>query len=258
MIDDVAGAFDTRGQRAARYAVPVVMVMLFFAGLGSLRGGGREGDAGDGPDWAAQRRSMVAEQIRARGVRDETVLRAMERVPRHLFVPEGQRSDAYRDHPLPIGGDQTISQPYIVAYMTAALGAEKGEKVLEIGTGSGYQAAVLAEMGVEVYTVEIVKELGERARALLEKLGYDVHARIGDGYAGWPEAAPFDGIIVTAAPPQIPTPLKEQLAEGGRMVIPVGELVQELKVMVERDGEMKLEDTLPVRFVPMTGKAADD
>jgi protein-L-isoaspartate(D-aspartate) O-methyltransferase len=200
---------------------------------------------------------MVEEQIAARGVRDEAVLAAMRRVPRHEFVPEDQRRSAYADHPLPIGHGQTISQPYIVAYMTEALAVHGGQKVLEVGTGSGYQTAVLAEMGVDVYTIEIVEPLGEAAAALLERLGYAVHARVGDGHDGWPEAAPFDGIIVTAAPGRVPAPLAAQLAQGGRLVIPVGRGFQELKVLRRTGEALEPLSTLPVRFVPMTGKALE-
>jgi protein-L-isoaspartate(D-aspartate) O-methyltransferase len=222
--------------------------------LGFLAFGGRSGGTGD---FAAQRERMVDEQIRARGVVDPAVLRALRRVPRHEFVPAAHRGQAYADYPLPIGFEQTISQPYIVAYMTEALGLRGGQRALEIGTGSGYQAAVLAEIGIEVYTIEIVEPLGLRAAETLKRLGYQrVHTRIGDGYRGWPAAAPFDGIIVTAAPAAIPAPLAEQLAEGGRMVIPVGRHVQDLKVLKKRDGRLVTLDTLPVRFVPMTGEAA--
>jgi len=244
----VAGLED-RADRFFYWLVGGAVVLTL--GLGAFFAG-----AGGGGDWAAQRKRMVDEQIRARGVKDPAVLRAMERVARHEFVPEESRRESYGDFPLPIGYEQTISQPYIVAYMTEALRLKKGHKALEVGTGSGYQAAVLAEMGVEVYTIEIVEPLGRRAQQLLTRLGYDkVHARIGDGYDGWPEAAPFDGIIVTAAPESIPEPLKQQLREGGRLVIPVGRHVQDLKVLVKRGGALELVETLPVRFVPMTGKA---
>ena len=198
---------------------------------------------------------MVTRQIERRGVQDKSVLQAMRNVPRHEFVPEEMRSFAYDDSPLPIGYDQTISQPYIVAYMSQALQVSKGDKVLEVGTGSGYQAAVLAEMGAEVYSIEIVKPLGERAKATLDRLGYNVKVKIGDGYQGWPSQAPFKGIIVTAAPEQIPPPLVEQLQEGGTLVIPVGRNIQDLQIYAKHDNALKLVDTLPVRFVPMTGKA---
>jgi protein-L-isoaspartate(D-aspartate) O-methyltransferase len=208
-------------------------------------------------DRSEERRSMVAEQIAARGVRDPRVLAAMRAVPRHRFVPDALAPLAYADRPLPIGHEQTISQPYVVAFMTEALALEGDERVLEIGTGSGYQAAVLAELVREVYTIEIVAPLARSAAALLAELGYDdVHARAGDGYRGWPAKAPFDAIVVTAAPGEVPAPLLEQLAPGGRMVIPVGGRDQEL-VLYERapDGAFSHRSLLPVRFVPMTGEA---
>jgi len=205
------------------------------------------------PDRA--REAMVAEQIEQRGVRDARTLAAMRTVPRHLFVPPALQAEAYSDHPLPIGHDQTISQPYIVAFMTEALRLRGGETVLEVGTGSGYQAAVLAEIAARVYTIEIVAPLAEEARERLKRLGYrNVEVRAGDGYAGWPEKAPFDAVMVTAAAPHIPEPLKQQLKDGGRLVIPVGDESQEL-VVLTRTGTAYVEDrVLPVRFVPMTGK----
>lgn len=212
--------------------------------------------AKDGDDFDAMRERMVSRQIAGRGVTDPLVLKAMRRVPRHKFVPAAAVRDAYSDYPLSIGYEQTISQPYIVAYMTEALQLRQGQKILEIGTGSGYQAAVLAEIGADVYTVEIIEQLGQRARDLLSALGYRVHVRIGDGYLGWPEAAPFDGIVVTAAPAEIPEPLIAQLKEGGRLVIPVGRFIQDLKVLKKKGGKLTTEKTLPVRFVPMTGRAS--
>ncbi len=207
---------------------------------------------------ARRREEMVEEQIRQRDVRDARVLDAMLRVERHRFVPEAIRHEAYDDRPLPIGEGQTISQPYIVAKMTELAGIEPGEKVLEIGTGSGYQAAILGELAAEVYTIEIIEQLGERARALLEELGYrNIHCRVGDGYAGWPEHAPFDAIVVTAAPAEVPKPLIDQLAENGRLVIPVGDFYQELQVLIRQGGEVRLERIFGVRFVPMTGKARE-
>jgi protein-L-isoaspartate(D-aspartate) O-methyltransferase len=204
-----------------------------------------------------QRQQMVAEQIRARGVTSPPVLAAMEQVPRHLFVPESERGQAYEDHPLPIGGGQTISQPYVVALMTSLLGLTPQARVLEIGTGSGYQAAVLSRLAAEVYTIEIVPALGERARDTLARLGYaNVRVRLGDGYRGWPEAAPFDAILLTAAPHAVPPPLIAQLKAGGRLVVPVGDLDQDLMVLTKAaDGSIKQEKVLPVRFVPMTGEA---
>jgi protein-L-isoaspartate(D-aspartate) O-methyltransferase len=208
-------------------------------------------------DPNAQRRArMVESQIVARGVRDPRVLAAMREVPRHRFVDPSQHDRAYEDHPLPIEGNQTISQPYIVALMTELLELKPGERVLEIGTGSGYQSAVLAELAGEVYSVEIIPELARSAAAKLQELGYrNVTVRAGDGYRGWIEHAPFDGIIVTAAPERIPQPLLDQLAPGGRMVIPVGGFFQELKVFrKDREGKITEKDILPVRFVPMTGE----
>jgi protein-L-isoaspartate(D-aspartate) O-methyltransferase len=190
---------------------------------------------------------------------DEKVLNAMREVPRHLFVPNYQQGSAYRNYPLSIGHGQTISQPFIVAHMTELLEVESHHKILEIGTGSGYQAAVLSELTPYVYSIEIVKPLGEKAKKLLAELGYrTIKVKVGDGYDGWPEYAPFDGIIVTCAPEKIPAPLVEQLKPGGRIVIPVGEegMVQHLVVVIkEEDGKLKRDRQYPVRFVPMTGKA---
>jgi protein-L-isoaspartate(D-aspartate) O-methyltransferase len=208
--------------------------------------------------YAEMRDRMVDRQIAGRGIEDERVIAAMRIVPRHRFVPAKMRTLAYIDSPLPIGLDQTISQPYIVALMTASLRCEPGHRVLEVGTGSGYQAAVLAEIVDTVYTIEIIPELAERARAVLDTLGYgSVKVRTGDGYDGWPEAAPFDGIIVTAAAPDVPRLLVEQLREGGRLVIPVGGHFQNLHVYEKRSGTLELLSSLPVRFVPMTGKVRD-
>jgi protein-L-isoaspartate(D-aspartate) O-methyltransferase len=182
----------------------------------------------------------------------------MRKVPRHLFVPEALAGEAYGDHPLPIGHGQTISQPFVVAFMTEALGLRGGETVLEVGTGSGYQAAVLAEIAARVYTIEIVAPLAEEARERLARLGYrNVEVRAGDGYQGWPEAAPFDAVIVTAAAPRVPEPLKQQLKDGGRLVIPVGEYDQELMVVTRRGTRYDESRVLPVRFVPMTGKVRE-
>jgi protein-L-isoaspartate(D-aspartate) O-methyltransferase len=198
---------------------------------------------------------MVAEQIEARAVEDPLVLEAMRAVPRHRFVSDDWQNYAYRDHPLPIGYGQTISQPYIVALMTEALGIEPGDKVLEIGTGSGYQAAVLAEMGLEIFTIEIIPELAAAAEATLRELEYEVMTRAADGYFGWAEEAPFDGIIVTAAPDHVPQPLVDQLAPGGMMVIPVGPIgaVQTLwRFSLDADGELGAESLGWVSFVPFT------
>jgi protein-L-isoaspartate(D-aspartate) O-methyltransferase len=205
--------------------------------------------------WVADRARMVEEQLRARDIRSVAVLDAMRRVPRHRFVPENERNSAYTDYPLPIGFNQTISQPYIVAFMTEALDLHRDHRVLEIGTGSGYQAAILAELARDVFTIEIVPELADRARQTLTELGYkNVHVRAGNGYAGWPEEAPFDRIIVTAAPPSVPQALVDQLKIGGIIAIPVGVGDQTLQVMRRTTAGMTVIKTLPVRFVPMTGK----
>ena len=204
----------------------------------------------------SERDAMVDEQLQARDIVAEGVLEAMRLVPRHVLIPaEGQR-DAYDDRPLPIGLNQTISQPYIVAAMTQALKLKPGDKVLEVGTGSGYQAAVLAEITDHVYTIEIVEPLGQRAQQTLHKLGYQsIQFRIGDGYQGWPDAAPFDAIIVTAAPPHIPQPLVDQLKVGGRMVIPVGQQIQDLMLIERSEDGREMRSLMGVRFVPMTGEA---
>lgn len=203
-----------------------------------------------------RRLKMVEEQIALRDVSDEEVLRAMRTVPRHKFVPEHLTDMAYCDTPLPIGMGQTISQPYIVAYMTELLGPVKGRKILEIGTGSGYQAAVLAEMGAEVYTIEILEPLSLFARSVINGLGYkNVHFRTGDGSLGWEEHAPYDAIIVTAAAGEIPEPLRKQLREGGKLIIPVGDGLQELVLLTKRKDGFDEEKVAPVAFVPMTGEA---
>ncbi len=206
---------------------------------------------------------MVIGTIERRGITDKDVLNAMRAVPRHLFVPEGDRDYAYGDYPLPIGYGQTISQPYIVALMTELLELKEGDKVLEIGTGSGYQAAILAEIpGIEVYTIEIIPELAESARERLEGLGYaQIHCKQGDGYYGWPEYAPFDAIIVTAAPDHLPQPLADQLAMGGRMVIPIGPPggYQTLwKFVKQPDGELQAFNMGGVAFVPFTGAGIEE
>jgi protein-L-isoaspartate(D-aspartate) O-methyltransferase len=203
----------------------------------------------------ASRELMVVQQLRARGISDPLVLAAMLKVPRHELIPEENRGDAYGDHPVPIGEGQTISQPLIVAYMTECLELKGGEKILEVGTGSGYQAAILAEIAGEVDTIEIVPSLAKRAKVDLARLGYkNVFVREGDGYRGWPEKAPFDGIIVTAAPPTIPQPLLDQLKVGGRLVVPVGVDVQQLVRITRTESGFREERLVPVRFVPMTGE----
>jgi protein-L-isoaspartate(D-aspartate) O-methyltransferase len=200
------------------------------------------------------RHRMVAEQIRARGVVDRRVLDAMEKVPREIFIPEAARGEAYEDRPVPIGHGVTISQPYIVGYMTEALKVEASHRVLEIGTGCGYQTAVLAELVARVYSIEVIPELAVRARATLDGLGYtNVVIRTGDGHQGWPDEAPFDRILGAAAATEVPSDLVDQLADDGIMVLPIERTLgwQELQVMHKRDGRMSTESTLPVRFVPM-------
>jgi protein-L-isoaspartate(D-aspartate) O-methyltransferase len=199
------------------------------------------------------RENMVRSQIVARGVTDKAVIEAMRKVERHLFVPEVYIQQAYGDHPLPIGYGQTISQPYIVAFMTEILKLDKSSKVLEVGTGSGYQAAILAEICDSVYTVEIVEELGNRAKQLFKELGYNnIKVKIGDGYEGWAKYSPYDAIIVTCAPTHVPEPLKDQLKEGGRMIIPVGErYIQELVLLTKKNDTLRHSSVLDVRFVPM-------
>ena len=203
----------------------------------------------------ADRQRMVNEQLRERDIKDPRVLAAMEKIPRHLFVPEDARHEAYGDYPVPIGHGQTISQPYIVAFMTQALDVQPDHRVLEIGTGSGYQAAVLGELAKEVYTMEIIEPLADSARTLLESLGYtNVHVRAGNGYEGWREHAPYDRVMVTAAPEDVPPALVEQLKVGGLMAIPVGTFSQELRILRRTPEGTETLRTLPVRFVPMTGK----
>jgi len=204
------------------------------------------------------RHTMVRDQIEQRGVKDRRVLEAMRTVPRHLFVSDISRSEAYEDRPLPIAEGQTISQPYIVGLMTELLGLQGHERVLEVGTGSGYQAAVLAKLCRQVYTIEIIPELAQAAKELLLQLGItNVAVRCADGYAGWPEEAPFDAVIVTCAPAQVPPALIQQLADGGRLVIPVGEFDQELKLIVKSGSTIQEKTVIPVRFVPMIKKTSD-
>ena len=231
------------------------MVILVALAGGFASGCGGDGAADQEGRWQKLREDMVAAQIAARGVRDERVLQAMRTVPRHVFVPADVRMEAYDDHPLPIGEGQTISQPYIVGLMSELLEVGPGDRVLEIGTGSGYQAAVLAAMGCEVYSIEIREPLAAAARQRLESLRYGtVHIRAGDGYGGWSEAAPFAGIIVTAAPERVPEPLLDQLEVGGHLVIPVGSFYQQLKVFSRTEAGLAERDVIPVRFVPMTGE----
>jgi protein-L-isoaspartate(D-aspartate) O-methyltransferase len=208
-----------------------------------------------GSSWEVARKRMVERQLAVRGIKDERVLAAMGKVPRHEFVPQGHRAQAYADRPLPIGQGQTISQPYIVAFMTEAISPRRGQRVLEVGTGSGYQAAVLAELVGEVYTVELLPELAAAANKRLERLGYrNVHGKAGDGYLGWPDKGPFDAVVVTCGAKEIPRPLFEQLKPGGKMVIPVGDLGEDqtLRVITKgSDGKRAVRDLLPVRFVPL-------
>lgn len=215
------------------------------------------GDAGS-PLMPARRETMVREQLVARDITDADVLRAMRTVPREEFVPAAIRDQAYADTPLPIGHGQTISQPYIVAFMTQALAPKSGDRVLEVGTGSGYQAAILSGLVREVYSIEIVEPLAKRAEQALGRLEMkNVHVRAGDGYQGWKEVAPFDAVIVTCAPDHVPQPLIDQLKEGGRMVVPVGDegAVQELVLLRKKDGSVERESVMHVRFVPMTGES---
>jgi protein-L-isoaspartate(D-aspartate) O-methyltransferase len=225
-------------------------------------GAGCNSRPGVADEFAERRARMVAEQIAAPGrdVKHPEVLRAMAQVPRHEFVPANSRSVAYADRPLPIGFEQTISQPFIVAFMTEQLAPKPTDRVLEIGTGSGYQAAVLSLLVAEVYSIEIVEPLARRAAADLERLGYrNVHVRAGDGYRGWPEAAPFDAVIVTCAPREVPAPLVEQLKDGGRMAIPVGDFgAQKLHILEKVQGRLEERAVLAVSFVPMTGEGERD
>ena len=239
----------TMGIRAVAILTALVLgCAAGVAGQGQARPAGRSADE--------LREAMVTTQIAPRGITDPLVLAAMREVPRHLFVPEGQRAHAYEDRALPVGEHQTISQPYIVALMTQLARVEPGAKVLEVGTGSGYQAAILARMGAKVYTVEIIPALAHRARKTLDSLGYrNITYRVGDGYRGWPEAAPFGAILVTAAPDHVPQPLVDQLAVGGRLVIPVGAAMQKLMVITRTADGTRREEIIPVQFVPMTGEA---
>jgi len=205
-------------------------------------------------EYKTQRYNMVSNQLAGRGISDTKVLEAFRNVPRHEFVPHEYRRYAYADQPLPIGEGQTISQPYIVAYMTEILNIKPGDKVLEIGTGSGYQAAILAEVEAEVFTIEVIEPLATRAKEVLNNLGYkNIHLKTGDGYQGWEENAPYDAILVTCSPSKIPEPLKQQLAEGGRMIIPVGRQhdIQFLYLLEKHNGKIRQRNVLPVRFVPM-------
>jgi protein-L-isoaspartate(D-aspartate) O-methyltransferase len=244
-----------RPSRPSLRAFASVAALLAVGCPAEPRAGGAEAHE------AAARERMVATQIAARDVTDPRVLDAMRRVERHRFVPEAVRGEAYGDHPMPIGHGQTISQPYVVALMTELARVRPGDRVLEIGTGSGYQAAVLAVLAKEVYTIEIVEPLAREAAARLKALGYgNVVVRAGDGYRGWPEHAPFDAILLTAAPERIPQPLIDQLAVGGRLVAPVGAEwgTQELVVVERTPAGLSRRTVAPVRFVPMTGEAREE
>ncbi|MBC8376825.1 MAG: protein-L-isoaspartate(D-aspartate) O-methyltransferase [FCB group bacterium] len=238
------------------------LICLFTLAISVLAWGVLKGELEQnisGSDFQNQRREMVEKQIKKRGIKDRLILDTFLRVPRHRFVPDEIKSLAYSDRALPIGEEQTISQPYIVAFMTKALNLSPQDKILEIGTGSGYQAAILGELCDSVFTIEIIASLGNRAKLLLEELGYDnIIVKIGDGYQGWEEYAPFDAIIVTCAPTQVPTILKDQLKEGGRMIIPVGSSYrQDLVLLRKANHQLVEEKVLPVIFVPMvdtTGK----
>ncbi|MGV3486928.1 MAG: protein-L-isoaspartate(D-aspartate) O-methyltransferase [Planctomycetaceae bacterium] len=242
-------------RRLARNAWPLIAVVAFS--LLALNGSSTHGQSPAQDLFAKQREQLVRERIESAGVKNPRVLRAMRETPRHEFVSPTLRSQAYYDMALPIGDSQTISSPFIVAWMTEAIDPQPTDKVLEIGTGSGYQAAVLSPLVADVYTIEIVRPLGEKATSVLKNLGYDnVHVRVGDGFLGWPEEAPFDKIIVTCSPESIPQPLVDQLREGGNMIIPVGERYQQtLYLLTKKDGELVRKALQPTLFVPMTGQA---
>jgi protein-L-isoaspartate(D-aspartate) O-methyltransferase len=254
------------GTAFSKLIISLLVSSLFYVCHGGCSVNGFQPTKKERPDaastdsarFAKRREQMVREQLQARDITDVRVLAAMREVPRHEFVPAELVESSYEDNALPLKLGQTISQPYIVAYMTQALELLGTERVLEIGTGSGYQAAVLAKIVPEVYTIEILPELKEQARTVLSKLGYrNIHFRVGDGYMGWPEHAPFDRIIVTAAPEKIPQPLIDQLKVGGRLVIPLGTFNQDLTVVEKSESGITRISKIPVRFVPMTGKAQE-
>jgi protein-L-isoaspartate(D-aspartate) O-methyltransferase len=237
-----------------KIGLAMLIFLFLLLVLPQCTNGKRVSESNPKGDFKAMREKMVETQIKARGVKDPRVLSALLKVERHRFVPEEYLGSAYSDQPLPIGEGQTISQPYIVALMTELLELKGNEKVLEIGTGSGYQAAILAELAKEVYSIEIIEPLTLTAKNRLLELGYqNINVKAGDGYLGWPEAAPFDAIIITCAPDHVPKPLVDQLKEGGRMVLPVGAHMQDLKKIVKRSGKIETTDIIPVVFVPMTG-----
>ena len=240
----------SRGMRAS-----VVLILLMFMACGPLTLRERLSVDGEPSQDFTRQRRMLVDQLKAEGITNSDVLDAMLKVPRHEFVPASHRHYSYQNRPLPIGHNQTISQPFIVGYMTQAASVAPGEKVLEIGTGSGYQAAVLAELAGQVYSIEIIPQLAEGAKTVLSKLGYkNVHVKAGNGYEGWPEHAPFDAIVVTAAPDEVPQKLVDQLALRGKMVIPVGTTFQEMVIITRDESGVVERRTIPVRFVPMTGK----
>jgi protein-L-isoaspartate(D-aspartate) O-methyltransferase len=246
-----------------RARFPFWTAVLALAGALGMLGGCKEGPVGSRTEASederrAARERMVAKQLAARGIRDARVLAAMRKVPRHRFVPAGQEGRAYEDRPLAIGNGQTISQPFVVAFMSQALELKGDERVLDVGTGSGYQAAILGELAREVWSLEIVAPLAESAGERLRALGHaNVHVRCGDGYQGWSEHAPFDAILVAAAPDHVPQPLVDQLALGGRMILPVGKGEQDLVLLRKTPAGLVREEVLPVRFVPMTGMAEE-
>jgi protein-L-isoaspartate(D-aspartate) O-methyltransferase len=243
------------GGKARILEIIIGVLIILLTGISGCRAASN----GEKTDFASARKRMVERQIKVRGISDKRILEAFTRVERHAFVDSSLYSEAYNDYPLPIGEGQTISQPYIVALMTELLDLKQDDKVLEIGTGSGYQAAILGELVDSVFTIEIVEPLGVKARNLLKRLGYEnIFVKIGDGYRGWPEHSPFDAVIVTCAPEKIPQPLIDQLSDGGRMIIPVGDYWQEL-VLIKKHGEkITRENIAPVRFVPMTGESEKD
>ena len=250
----------SRPRRAALARVAFVAALAALAAAALPPAGPTPARAQTPADLGERRLRMVEDQIQARGVRQPEVLEAMAEVPRHLFVPDDLQDQAYEDKPLPIYFGQTISQPYMVALMTELLDLSGDERVLEIGTGSGYHSAVLSRVADEVYTIEILEPLARRAAVKLRSLGFsNVRVRTGDGYGGWPAYAPFDAIILTAAPQKIPPPLIDQLKVGGRMVVPVGDVLQDLRLLVKnRDGSVTTKRIAPVRFVPMTGEAQNE
>jgi protein-L-isoaspartate(D-aspartate) O-methyltransferase len=233
----------------------VAVLLMFHPGCGSGFVSEQSATHQVSNEEYARQRQQLVEQLRFEGIKSKPVLDALSKVPRHRFVPQSYRHLAYQNRPLPIGNDQTISQPFIVGYMTEAAEIAAGEKVLEIGTGSGYQAAVLGEVAKEVYTIEIIPQLADSARTLLRELGYkNVQVKTGNGYEGWAEHAPFDAIVVTAAPDAVPKALVEQLALRGRMVIPVGQSFQQMVIITRTESGVVEQRTIPVAFVPMTGK----